>query len=109
MKLFASNITNNIALVAQDVTLQAAVMLCLVNEPTKKRYWCQVERLVGLTDWDVFPFTIVAAGADPLQSQIALRKDQKGEYTLQIWTGAVYSENPNVLTLIHTERSQFTD
>lgn len=109
MKIFAPNITNNIALVAQDVTLQASVVLCLVNEPTKKRYWCEVYRDLGLTDWAVFPFTVVPAGADPQQSQIALRKDQKGDYTLEIYTAATYSENPNVLTLIHTERAKFTD
>jgi hypothetical protein len=87
-----------------------ATLVCrVVNSSTHVEYWCLLEDDNTLIDWIHLPIEVVAVGADPAQSQIALgiTPISPSDFDLYIYAGAAYVENPNLLTLIIKERMRY--
>lgn len=85
-------------------SLPAVFVIRLVNDSTKKEHWCRVEDDESMIDWINVTITIKAAGAIATNGELAIKL--AGDYSLELYGGSSYVENPKVLDLILTERAR---
>jgi len=84
-------------------SLGGAFILTAINDTTKEIRTCMLVDDQSMIDYRRFPFTEIAAGADPLQSQISLR--EIGNWTFHLSEALVYTTDPNIQIELRQERA----